>query len=321
MFPFKKNETQNGPLVLENVLQEFDKVLIDRREECKLAFSCFLSGGHLLLEDVPGTGKTSLAKCFAKLFHLNMKRIQCTNDLLPSDILGYSLYDKTINQWKFVEGPIFSELLLADELNRCSSRTQSAFLQAMEEKNVTVDGAVLPLPKRFFVIGTQNPLESVGVNKLPESQLDRFSMSLALHQPRGKTQFKILRNSLLLGQNDTEIQEKNKTNSVSNVSDTEVSEWKSQIASVYVADSVLDYLVEITDLLAQKGFLASPRSTLFMLKQCQTWAWLHGFSCVVPEFIQTMAAPVFRHRTHHSDSLGIIQSVLEQVKVPTVGVK
>ncbi|WP_240990857.1 AAA family ATPase, partial [Psychrobacter sp. TB47] len=246
-------------------------------------------GGHLLLQDIPGMGKTTLAQGLAQLLGLSFSRVQFTNDMLPADILGMSIYDQSKQQFEFRSGPIFTQLLLADEINRSSPKTQSALLEAMEERQVTQDGQSYPLPQPFFVIATQNPLQQAGVYPLPESQLDRFLLCLSLGYPSPAAE-----RELLKGQDRRELLKE-----LSAVLDTEAVLLAQQgVKQVYVADVVLDYLQRLVAKTrsSQEYHGLSPRGVLSLQRAAQAYAYVSGHMEMTPEDIQAVFAAVTDHR-------------------------
>jgi MoxR-like ATPase len=271
------------------LLAQLNQVVLDKPQVIKLALGCVLAGGHLLLQDLPGMGKTTLAQGLAQLLGLMFSRVQFTNDMLPADILGMSIYDQAKLRFEFRKGPIFTQLLLADEINRSSPKTQSALLEAMEERQVTQDGQTYRLPQPFFVIATQNPLQQAGVYPLPESQLDRFLMCLSLGYPSAAAE-----RALLQGQNRREL-----LATLDAVMDTDAVLLAQQgVKQVYVADVVLDYLQRLVakTRVSQEYHGLSPRGVLSLQRAAQAYAYVSGHSEVTPEDIQAVFAAVTDHR-------------------------
>ncbi len=271
------------------LLVQLNQVVLDKPQVVKLALSCVLAGGHLLLQDLPGMGKTTLAQGLAQLLGLSFNRVQFTNDMLPADILGMSIYNQTTQSFEFRKGPIFTQLLLADEINRSSPKTQSALLEAMEEQQVTQDGQTYRLPKPFFVIATQNPMQQAGVYPLPESQLDRFLMCLSLGYPSPAAE-----RALLRGQDRREL-----LASLDAMLDTEAVLLARQgVQQVYVADVVLDYLQRLVakTRISQEYHGLSPRGVLSLQRAAQAHAYVSGHQEVSPEDIQAVFAAVTDHR-------------------------
>lgn len=296
--------------MLRKFLNESSKVIIGKEEQFHLALACLLAGGHLLLEDEPGMGKTSFAKTMAALLQMPFSRIQFTSDLLPADIIGVSIFDRDQQNFVFQPGPLFSKLILGDELNRASPKTQSAFLQAMEEQSVSIEGKTFPLERPFFFIATQNPRRSIGTFPLPESQLDRFLMKLELGYPSRDAERQIL-------------QQNGKVESLSPILDVnEILRLQDEVRRVHAAPSILNYIV---DLAHETRFLPhgiSPRASLGLLHAAQAIAWLDGRQYVSPEDIQAVAIPVMGHRLVSGDELNPklgkerARDVLAKVKVP-----
>lgn len=271
------------------LMGQLNQIVLDKPQVIKLSLSGILAGGHLLLQDLPGMGKTTLAQGLAQLLGLSFSRVQFTNDMLPADILGMSIYDQSKLQFEFRPGPIFTQLLLADEINRSSPKTQSALLEAMEEHQVTQDGQTYPLPQPFFVIATQNPLQQAGVYPLPESQLDRFLLCLSLGYPSPAAE-----RELLKGQNRREL-----LKNLDAVLDTEaVLLAQKGVKQVYVADVVLDYLQRLVakTRASQEYHGLSPRGVLSLQRAAQAHAYVSGHMEVTPEDIQAVFAAVTDHR-------------------------
>ena len=275
---------------LTEFLKSANQVLLDKETEISLALCCVLARGHLLIEDIPGTGKTTLVLTLARLFGLKSSRVQFTNDLLPADILGSSIFDPVERKFKFHAGPIFAELLLADELNRGTPKTQSALLQAMEEGKVTVDGITHLLPKPFVLIATQNPRQQVGTYALPESQLDRFLMRIQMGYPNRAAE-----RELLKGERRLEMVEGLK----SIFNPIQLIELQSDVDRVHASDAAISYLQDIVESSREtrKGTAGlSPRATIGYLQAAKAWAFLQGRTMVLPEDIQMVGIPVMGHR-------------------------
>ncbi|WP_201594460.1 AAA family ATPase [Psychrobacter fulvigenes] len=292
---FKKPEVSDSTNYMTNqrqvaqLLVQLNQIVLDKPQVVKLALSCVLAGGHLLLQDLPGMGKTTLAQGLAQLLGLSFNRVQFTNDMLPADILGMSIYDQSTQSFEFRKGAIFTQLLLADEINRSSPKTQSALLEAMEERQVTQDGYSYPLPEPFFVIATQNPMQQAGVYPLPESQLDRFLMCLSLGYPSPAAERELLR-----GQDRREL-----LASLDAVLDTQAVLLARQgVQQVYVADVVLDYLQRLVakTRISQEYHGLSPRGVLSLQRAAQAHAYVSGHQEVSPEDIQAVFAAVTDHR-------------------------
>ena len=282
-------EYQNNQQQIAQLLIQLNTIVLDKPQVVKLALSCVLAGGHLLLQDLPGMGKTTLAQGLAQLLGLSFSRVQFTNDMLPADILGMSIYDPAKLAFEFRPGPIFTQLLLADEINRSSPKTQSALLEAMEERQVTQDGQSYGLPESFFVIATQNPLQQAGVYPLPESQLDRFLMCLSLGYPSPAAE-----RALLQGQDRRQLLQ-----GLTAVLDTNAVQLAQQgVQQVYVADVVLDYLQRLVakTRASHEYHGLSPRGVLSLQRAAQAYSYVSGHAEVTPEDIQAVFAAVTDHR-------------------------
>ena len=275
---------------LDECLRAVNEILLGKEHQVRLAMTCLVAGGHLLIEDLPGMGKTTLSHTLARVLGLRFQRIQFTSDLLPSDILGTSVFDKDSGQFAFHEGPIFAELVLADEINRATPKSQSALLEAMEEGQVTIEGATRPLPQPFFVIATQNPISQGGTFALPESQLDRFLMRLSLGYPARAAE-----KALLLG-----VSRRDLVPRLERVIDhAQLAALQAQAREVRASDALVDYvlrLVEATRSQAQFAWGLSPRASLALLAAARAWALLLGREYVIPEDVQAVLPAVASHR-------------------------
>lgn len=302
------------PLLTE-IVAAVGQVLLGKDQQVKLAVACLIAKGHLLIEDLPGMGKTTLAQCLAKALGLQYERVQFTSDLLPADILGVAVFDKVQSAFQFHPGPIFTQLLLADEINRTTPKTQSALLEAMEEGQVTIEGETRPLPAPFFVIATQNPLSQSGTFALPESQLDRFLMRLSLGYPNHQSE------RLLLQGVDPRARIQAMTGIIT---PAQLAELQANVAAVRTTDALLDYvqkLVEFTRVDAHFTYGLSPRGALAWLRAAKAWALLAGRDYVIPEDIQAVASSVVDHRVRGGDVEGshahrdLVQHLLKSVPV------
>lgn len=298
---------------LDAVLHAVNQVLLGKEPQVRLALTCLLARGHLLIEDLPGMGKTTLSQALARVLGLSFQRIQFTSDLLPGDILGTSVFDKDSGLFVFHPGPIFAELVLADEINRATPKSQSALLEAMEEGQVTIEGATRPLPEPFFVIATQNPASQGGTFALPESQLDRFLMRLSLGYP-GKAAEK----ALLLGEARRDLLPRLEPM----LTAEELRAIQAQIPRVRVSDALVDYvlrLVEATRTQPQFACGLSPRASLALLAAARAWAFLAGRDYVIPEDVQVVLPAVVAHRLREQADFGghgggaLVQWLLREV--------
>jgi MoxR-like ATPase len=279
---------------VDQIVSSVGKVLLGKQQQIKLSLACLFAQGHLLIEDLPGMGKTTMAHTLAKVLGLSFSRIQFTSDLLPADILGVSVYDRNKAQFEFHPGPIFNQLLLADEINRTTPKTQSALLEAMAEGQVTIEGETRDLPKPFFVIATQNPLTQAGTFPLPESQLDRFLMRVELGYPDPVSE-----REMLLGADPRKLISEIPTV----IYPQQLLKIQQQVLHIKVSDSLVDYLQRLvqftrTDSSFQCGL--SPRGALAMLQCARAWALIQGRNYVIPEDVQTIMPGVAGHRLRGS---------------------
>lgn len=298
-----------------SLISALSRVLLGKEEQVKLALSCLLAKGHLLVEDLPGMGKTTLAHALARVLGLEYQRIQFTSDLLPADILGTSIFNQTSTQFEFRPGPIFSQVLLADEINRATPKTQGALLEAMEERQITMDGTTYALPKPFFVIATQNPITQMGTYPLPESQLDRFLMRISLGYPDPAVERKLLK-----GFNPRADME-----SLTPVTNGEgLAALQQEVNKVFVSDALLDYVQRILAFTRQSNqftFGLSPRAGMALVQSAQAYAMVNGREHVIPEDVQAILPSVAEHRLAGSrDITGhegqrLVDTVLKQVDV------
>jgi MoxR-like ATPase len=302
---------------IDEVITRVATIILGKQHQLRLALACLLARGHLLIEDLPGVGKTTLAHALATTLGLHYQRIQFTSDLLPADILGVSIYNRDSGGFQFHPGPVFSNIVLADEINRATPKTQSALLEAMEERQVTVEGETRRLPQPFFVIATQNPLHQIGTFPLPESQLDRFLMRIELGYPDDQAE-----RILLQGEDRRKLLE----GVAPALSPGRLLEVQSQVDSVHVSDALLDYLQALLGYSRraphyQNGL--SPRAGLALLHSARAWAFLEGRDLVLPEDIQIVLPAVIGHRlqpaTEHAEELSVMERMrlfLESVPVP-----
>jgi MoxR-like ATPase len=281
---------------LRDAVSAVERVILGKPQQIRLCLACLLARGHLLLEDVPGVGKTTLAHTLARVLGLEWRRLQFTSDLLPADVVGVAIFDRDTQQFRFRPGPVFTQLLLADEINRASPKAQSALLEAMEERQVSIDGVTHPLPEPFFVVATQNPHEQLGAFGLPESQLDRFLMRVSLGYPDREAE-----RALLLAGERHELLES--TNPVLNPA--ELLAAQRAVRAIYVGAPLLDYvqaLVARSRTLFPLGL--SPRAAQGLVRAAQAWALLAEERAVLPEHVQAVLPSVSAHRLEQRDSGG-----------------
>jgi len=281
------------------------EIIFGKDREMKLALTALIARGHILIEDIPGVGKTTFVMCLAQLLGLKMNRVQFTNDLLPADILGTSIYDPKNSAFRFHPGPIFAEIVLGDELNRASPKTQSAFLQAMEERRVTIDGHTHELPKPFFIIATQNPQTQVGTYPLPESQLDRFMMRLTLGYPNHEAEKKILSG----GDPRLRIDQLKPV-----MSREKLFEIQNKVDSVHVSEALIHYVQDILTFSRSRQSGLSPRAGLMLVQTARAWAYINGRNLVLPEDIQDVLASVVDHRLEHQSLKA--EAIIQAVEIP-----
>ncbi|MDR3395561.1 MAG: MoxR family ATPase [Parasulfuritortus sp.] len=275
---------------ITSAIGQINHIILGKDRQVRLALACLLAQGHLLIEDIPGVGKTTLAHALARVLGLDYQRIQFTSDLLPADILGAAVFERESGAFRFLPGPIFAQLILADEINRASPKAQSALLEAMEEGQVSIEGETRPLPSPFFVIATQNPIDQVGVFPLPESQLDRFMMRLRLGYPNPAAE-----RDLLAGQDRRELL----ANLQPVLTPAELAEQQRQVRNVRVSDALLDYLQAIIGASRQNASFMeglSPRGGLALKHAAQAWAYLAGRDFAQPEDLQVVLPGVVSHR-------------------------
>lgn len=287
--PLDKAQLQHTENRLTEIQHKLGQIVLDKQSQIRLALTCLLAGGHLLLQDLPGMGKTTLAESLARVLGLNYKRIQFTSDMLPADIIGMSLFNQSSQQFEFRPGPVFTQVLLADEINRTSPKTQSALLEAMEERQVSHDGKTHSLPSPFFVIATQNPVNQSGTYPLPESQLDRFLMCLSLGYPS-----ELAERDLLLGVDRRVLL----AQLAALIEPSELLDWQAQVLQVHMADPVVDYLQRLVASTRESTRTngLSTRGVLALKKAAQAYALIEGRHFTVPEDIQAVFAAVVDHR-------------------------
>lgn len=300
---------------LQLVVQTLNDIILGKDQQIRLALVCLLAKGHLLIEDLPGMGKTTLAHALAKVLGLDFQRIQFTSDLLPGDIIGSAIYRRSDETFKFHRGPIFTQVILADEVNRATPKSQSALLEAMEEYQVTSEGVSRSLPEPFFVIATQNPFHQIGTYPLPESQLDRFLIRISLGYPAPEVE------RILFSGQETRVQI---ADLQAKLSDTSLIEMQQEVDRVKVSDTLLDYLQAlIAATRASSHWLhgLSPRGGLALLKAAKAWAFLDGRDFVLPEDIQAVWESVASHRllsqsAANSQQLSSVLEILKETPIP-----
>jgi MoxR-like ATPase len=296
------------------VIEQIGSLILGKDRQVRLAFACLLARGHLLIEDLPGLGKTTLAHGLAQTLGLSFRRIQFTSDLLPADILGVSIYQPDTRDFRFHAGPVFTQLLLADELNRATPKTQGALLEAMEERQITADGVTHPLPDPFFVIATQNPRHQVGTYPLPESQLDRFLMRIDMGYPDRSAE-----RELLKGRDRREL-----LAALAPVLDgARLAALQQRVTEVRTADALLDYVQDlITASRRSPRFVhgLSPRAGLALVAAARAWALLAGRDMVLPEDVQAVAPQVMAHRLPPAEGrahpLALVEELIKSVPIP-----
>ncbi|MCB1625617.1 MAG: MoxR family ATPase [Pseudomonadales bacterium] len=301
---------------LDNALASLDRIILGKSLAVRLALACLLARGHLLIEDVPGVGKTTLAHALAQVLGLAWQRVQFTSDLLPADILGVTVFDRATQEFKFRKGPIFTQLLLADEVNRASPKTQSALLEAMEERQVSADVTTHRLPEPFFVVATQNPDEQIGTFRLPESQLDRFLMRISLGYPDHAHERELLANGdrrdLLIGLAPA-------------LSPEAIIAKQGRVRAIHLSNALLDYVQSLLRHTRERADLRlglSPRAGQGLIRAAQAWALLAGRDAVLPDDVQAVFSAVAGHRLERRDGMSaeagwsVADEVLKTVPVP-----
>lgn len=293
------------------LVQAIGQIVLGKEHVIRLAVATLLARGHLLFEDLPGVGKTTLAHALARALGLSFRRVQFTSDMLPADIIGASIFDKETSAFLFKPGPIFTQVLLADEINRATPKTQSALLEAMEENQVSADGITHALPEPFFVIATQNPLTSSGTFHLPESQLDRFLMRLQLGIPDREAE-----RALLMGEDRRQMLAQLPATFMPN----ELQHLQQLARSLHVSPALLDYVQDLLATSRQHGHGLSPRAGLAILSAARAWALMQGRKMVVPEDVQATAPTVIAHRLDHCidgvPGTELAREVLQSTAVP-----
>jgi len=295
----------------EQIALNMDALILGKKPQVRMALACLLAQGHLLIEDVPGVGKTTLAHGLAKVLGLSYQRIQFTSDLLPADVTGVSIYNRDEKSFQFKAGPVFTQLLLADEINRATPKTQSSLLEAMEERQVTTDGIAHKLPKPFFVVATQNPSEQIGTFPLPESQLDRFLMRIEIGYPDTNAERQLLEH----GDTRKSLANVNATTSIE-----QLDKLIEAAMNVTVSPALLDYVQAIIKMTRQTDLFQhglSPRAALGLVRAAKAWAFLSGHKGVLPEDVQAVLPGVVDHRlvARHKEKVGDSASSFLQQEV------
>ncbi len=299
--------------MLSHLRDRLNNVVLGKQDKIELVLACLLARGHLLLDDLPGLGKTTLAKAIANSFGAKFARVQCTPDLLPTDITGFNLFNQKTREFEFHSGPVFAEILLADELNRTTPRTQSALFEAMGERQVTIDGNTRPLASTFFVIATQNPIDSHGAYPLPEAQLDRFAMKLEIGYPNVEAQMAILASS--------QKHLTSQSHAPSMLTMQMLERLQQTVSEIYVDVKIQKYLVELCEATRAHSSVElgiSPRGMLIWQQVARSWAVLHGRDFVTTSDIQEVASPVTSVRlvTRQRKVTQVLEEILNTVTVP-----
>lgn len=311
---------ENTSYTLNRIVDNIEKVIIGKRETVELVVISLTCNGHVLIEDVPGVGKTSLVAALAKSINATFKRIQFTPDILPSDITGFTIYNQRSGEFEYRPGSIMSQIILADEINRTSPKTQASLLEVMEENQVTVDGMTYKVPQPFMVLATQNPVEYLGTYPLPEAQLDRFFMKISIGYPLPDEESRII----------SKLQLENPLESLKPAADSsEIAAVQQEVRNIYVDKSLSDYIVEIVDHTRRHPDIvlgSSPRGSISLFKAAQAWAYYNNRNYVIPDDIIKMAVPVLSHRIILKQearlkklcSENILGSIIDSINVPVV---
>lgn len=306
--------------IIHDIVDSIEKVIIGKREAAELIVTAFICRGHVLIEDVPGVGKTSLALAMAKSIDSSFKRIQFTPDILPTDITGFSVYNQKTGEFDYKKGAVLNQIILADEINRTSPKTQSSLLEVMEEGQVTVDGSTYKMPEPFMVIATQNPVEYLGTFPLPEAQLDRFFMKMNIGYPTAEEESRML----------THFKTHSPLNSLGSVADgKQIIQIQKEIKEVYVDEGINYYIVSIVEQTRKHPDVllgSSPRGSLNLLRAAQGWAFYNGRNYVLPDDVLKMAQPVLAHRIilkqeaklKKITGADVIKDSINKVRVPVV---
>ncbi|MEM7314087.1 MAG: MoxR family ATPase [Planctomycetota bacterium] len=308
------SEAKSGQTTIDGLRMALNTALIGKDDIVELVLACLLARGHLLFDDLPGLGKTTLAKAVARAVGGHFARVQCTPDLLPTDITGFNMFDQKSREFEFRRGPVFSDVLLADEINRATPRTQSALFEAMAERQVTIDNQTHPLSQTFFVIATQNPVESHGAYPLPEAQLDRFAMKLRIGYPDRRSEVDML--ASYIGSADGVRKE-----TAAVISPDQLCQLQENVAKVALTEKLLEYLVDLGQATRKHKEVTlglSPRGLIIWQRVAQARAYLQGRDFVTPDDIQDVAGPVLEVRLSgdFDTHTRIVEEILEEVAVP-----
>lgn len=296
---------------IQNIITQVSQIIVGKQEQIKVALTCLFCNGHLLIEDLPGMGKTTLSHALAKVMGLEFNRVQFTSDLLPADILGINIYDANKQAFQFHQGPVFTHVLLADEINRSNPKTQSALLEAMEEKQVTLDGDTYQLPTPFIVIATQNPMHQSGTYALPESQLDRFFMRIQLGYPDWNSE-----KQMLAGDTTDNLSSMQQI-----ITLEQLKQMQKDVLQIHASNAIYDYILRLVTLSRESDAYPnplSPRASKAILHAAKAWAFVHDRDYIVPEDIQAILPAVAEHRLRSSLSdlstnFSLSKQLLEQV--------
>lgn len=308
---------------IKTILKKIESVVLGKPQECRLALTCMLAKGHLLIEDLPGMGKTTLAHTLANTLNLSYQRTQFTSDLLPADILGISIFNTNNHTFELHKGPIFNQVVLADEVNRASPKTQSALLEAMEEHQVSIDGTTYELPTPFFVIATQNPLYHAGTYPLPESQLDRFMIRISLGFPDIEAEKNILRSTgtaASLKHNPKNIEQDDSNNIINN---DDLLAMQAAVQKVHASDTIIEYIIALCNVSRNENTLAcnplSPRAGKAILAAAKAWAFIANRDYLIPDDIKAVFYCVCEHRlvsnAQEQSTISISEQILQLVNV------
>ena len=310
-----ENILSQSKALTDRIIETIGEVVVGKDRQIKLALSCLLSGGHLLIEDSPGVGKTTMAHVLAQALGLGFQRIQFTSDLMPADILGVSIFDADAKKFRFHPGPIFNQLILADEVNRATPKTQSALLEVMEEGRITIDGETFKMPEPFFVVATQNPRQQIGTFSLPESQLDRFLMRIEMGYPDRASERKLLESP------DRRVMFESLKPAI-NLS--QLSQLQQQVRAIVASPALLNYVQDLLDASRSDNRFSSglsPRAGLALLSASRSWAMIAGRKMVLPEDVQAVAPSVMGHRLMGQGDLAgpseaSVRALIESVPIP-----